>query len=342
MVYRLYYSTDGSLQGYLKFSLSYLDPSELKYTSETTLEEEGLSLIPPPTSISTNSSGYCLYRDFRNPPWAPSSYNFTEVYWQVMLARVLLFVLFENLILGITSFVAVIIPDTPVKVIEEQKWENHFVNELILHEEKKKARLHGVLQGAGRTVAASPTHRKNNWHSNQRFARDACDANNNLPPLAAARNARNDLATTHGARNDVAATRGAHNDMATPRNGRTEMEKKHILPPLPARPNSILHSELQRTHKQLRGAEPLSPISDSSSESWQMGAARRNTLAIEDIVVRRPTIQAHVQVEPVPRHSWRPNVAGGSRASSMRTSSADSAEGLRPPGDDKYSMSPVC
>merc|ERR1712096_214550 len=59
-VYRGFYSTDGSLTGYVNFTLSYMDPQHLDRTSNT-----NLTLAPE----------YCRYPDYKSSPWEEHRYS---------------------------------------------------------------------------------------------------------------------------------------------------------------------------------------------------------------------------------------------------------------------------
>lgn len=82
LIYRIKESKDGSLTGYLNYTLAHFDindlqndskPKETKYTNITT----------------------CRYPDFREPPWSDKPYQRTLMYWYILTARLVFVVLFE-------------------------------------------------------------------------------------------------------------------------------------------------------------------------------------------------------------------------------------------------------
>lgn len=86
MVYKIGYSPDGSLTGYMNFTLSYFDPSDFEYGAPNSNETHALELEHPET---------CRYHDYRYPPGHEKEYARTEVFWHILAARLAFVVVFQ-------------------------------------------------------------------------------------------------------------------------------------------------------------------------------------------------------------------------------------------------------
>ncbi len=73
---------DGSLNGYVDFTLSYKNIDDL-------------DAYKTPASFNRNNLTTCRYRDYREPFDSPDKYQYTVVHYQVLAARLLFFVCFE-------------------------------------------------------------------------------------------------------------------------------------------------------------------------------------------------------------------------------------------------------
>ena len=76
MVYRGFYSEDGSLHGYVNFSLSYMDMAHYDPAS---------NLHPTLKNISDNV--ICRYADYKSPADDVNPYNHNSTFWHIWLAR---------------------------------------------------------------------------------------------------------------------------------------------------------------------------------------------------------------------------------------------------------------
>ena len=76
MVYRGFYSQDGSLHGYVNFSLSYMDMAHYDPKS---------SLHPDIVNMSENIT--CRYADYKSPADDDSPYDHNSTFWHIWLAR---------------------------------------------------------------------------------------------------------------------------------------------------------------------------------------------------------------------------------------------------------------
>jgi len=122
MVYRAHYSEDGSLNGYVNFTLSYY---ELR--SEDPLE----------TSL-------CRYPDYNLPPWDDNKYEPSLVFYHVMFAKLVFVVVFENIVAMTIVTVKLIIPDMSASLKYKIRREAYITKEIIIRTErlKKEKELH--------------------------------------------------------------------------------------------------------------------------------------------------------------------------------------------------------
>lgn len=74
-VYQYVVSPDGSLEGYLDFSLATFNVTDFETNSRPRMigENEGVEL--------------CRYPDFREPHTSPNKYSKTDLYWHIVAAR---------------------------------------------------------------------------------------------------------------------------------------------------------------------------------------------------------------------------------------------------------------
>lgn len=111
-VYRLFYSPNRSLDGYVEFTLSKFNTSD--YAPE---------YLPKTPSLNVTE---CSYRDYRNDPGTELEYERSVVYWHFLAARMIFFTLFVALGLIIISLVNVCIKDTPKNLRKLQKQRNMY------------------------------------------------------------------------------------------------------------------------------------------------------------------------------------------------------------------------
>lgn len=126
MVYTNYYSTDGTLKGYLNNTLSYFNTTDFEK-------------IHRPTYPGSEKVAICRYRDYRNPPWSEEPYEYSEMYWHILAARFIFVVLFENLIVVITGLIAWLIPDVPSELKRMIRKEAYISNEIVIKTELLRA-----------------------------------------------------------------------------------------------------------------------------------------------------------------------------------------------------------
>ncbi|XP_041352260.1 anoctamin-1-like isoform X5 [Gigantopelta aegis] len=126
LVYQLRYSEDGSLKGYINFTLATFNTADFQ-------ADHG-----PADNLKGNVT-QCRYRDFRNPPWEDREYRRSEVFWHILAAQLAFVLVFENVIVVITGLIAWLIPDMPQEVREQIHREMYVTNEIILETELKRA-----------------------------------------------------------------------------------------------------------------------------------------------------------------------------------------------------------
>ncbi|XP_076350332.1 anoctamin-2-like isoform X1 [Tachypleus tridentatus] len=128
--YKVFISPDGSLNGFLNFTLSDFNisdfPGDLNILSETD------------TSVE-----YCKYQDYREPPTASNKYEYKTLYWQLATARLVFVSIFVCLVFIMTTLICWLIPDIPKSVKLQIRHENHIVNDVIIEEELKRAKYLG-------------------------------------------------------------------------------------------------------------------------------------------------------------------------------------------------------
>ncbi|KAG8177061.1 hypothetical protein JTE90_016890, partial [Oedothorax gibbosus] len=133
IVYRLTESPDLTLHGFVNYSLAHFN------TSDFSADVKPMPLILPGSSVATQPE-ICRYRDHRNPPWLPNKYDFNEDYWHMMSIRFAFVLVFENVILMITTLTRWLIPDVPKKLMERIRHENFITSEIMIAQELRRAK----------------------------------------------------------------------------------------------------------------------------------------------------------------------------------------------------------
>ncbi|XP_076342268.1 anoctamin-1-like isoform X1 [Tachypleus tridentatus] len=125
--YKVFISPDGSLNGFLNFTLSDFNigdfPGDLNILSE------------PDTSVE-----YCKYQDHREPPTANNKYEYKSIYWQFATTCLMFVFNFTCLVFIISSWICWLIPDIPKSVNLQIRHENHVINDMIIEHELRKAK----------------------------------------------------------------------------------------------------------------------------------------------------------------------------------------------------------
>ena len=96
MVYTHHYSEDQTLNGYVNFSLSYFDLTDLD-----------------PRSKANVTTGICRYSNYRSGPNDGDPYTPNLEFWHIWVARLLFLVIFVNVVRAVATALSLLIPDVP-------------------------------------------------------------------------------------------------------------------------------------------------------------------------------------------------------------------------------------
>ena len=129
MVYKSRYSSDGSLNGYMNFTLSYFSPSDF----ERSLQHNS-------TAMNLNHPEHCRYHGYRYPPGHPEEYQYTEVFWHILAARLTFVVVFQNLVQLAVMGVRLLIPNMASDMKERVRREAYLTSEIIIRMDLLRAR----------------------------------------------------------------------------------------------------------------------------------------------------------------------------------------------------------
>lgn len=127
MVYRGFYSPDGSLHGYVNFSLSYMDMAHYDPAS---------SLHPDIVNMDENIT--CRYADYKSPADDDNPYDHNSTFWHIWLARLLFVVVFENTLSLFLMFLKFLIPDVSSSLKYRIRREEYITKEIIIRTERLK------------------------------------------------------------------------------------------------------------------------------------------------------------------------------------------------------------
>ncbi|XP_071441866.1 anoctamin-1-like [Hetaerina americana] len=134
LVYAFHVSEDHSLNGYLNFSLSYFNVSDLEPGSAP---KDGTNVT------------MCRYPDFREPPSSENKYDKSAMYWHILAARLAFVVVFENVVVLVMLLVHWIIPDVPKSLRDRIRREAYLTNEIIIRRETERALASGGTYETG-------------------------------------------------------------------------------------------------------------------------------------------------------------------------------------------------
>jgi len=125
LVYMLYYSPDRSLDGYVDFTLAHFDTREFKNGTAPNNQAHNVTV--------------CRYQDYRYPYNHPQEYERTVVFWNVMAARLIFVVIFENAVAILLIIVRWLIPDISAELRDQIRREAYITNEIIIKQETLRA-----------------------------------------------------------------------------------------------------------------------------------------------------------------------------------------------------------
>ncbi|KAK2894489.1 hypothetical protein Q8A67_011718 [Cirrhinus molitorella] len=126
MVYQYLYSETGTMHGYTNHTLAYFNTSNF------------IAGTAPHDTDFDRQLRICRYKDYRDPPWSPESYQLSKQYWSVLAARLAFVIFFQNLAMFLSMLVAWLIPDVPRSLKEQLKREKALLMDLLLTEEADK------------------------------------------------------------------------------------------------------------------------------------------------------------------------------------------------------------
>lgn len=124
LIYRIVESPNKSLDGYLNFTLSTFNISDLEEKSQPHLTEY--------FNLTT-----CRYHDFRQSEFP---YSRTSMYWIILASRLGFVVLFENVVAFVMILVRWCIPDMSGDLRDQIRREMYITNEIIIKQETLRAR----------------------------------------------------------------------------------------------------------------------------------------------------------------------------------------------------------
>ncbi|KAH7938586.1 hypothetical protein HPB51_028897 [Rhipicephalus microplus] len=133
LVYRLVYSSDYSLHGFVNFTLSSFDTSD--FDNDTR---------PDKATLDGVVVRECRYKGYREPPGSEKEYELTATYWYIFAARLIFVVVFEHVVFFVKWLVAALIPDVPRSVQQrirrEQIVEQNLIADLHTRERARSGR----------------------------------------------------------------------------------------------------------------------------------------------------------------------------------------------------------
>ncbi|XP_065139690.1 anoctamin-1 isoform X1 [Paramisgurnus dabryanus] len=147
MVYQYLYSETGTMHGFTNHTLAYFNTSNFKPGT-----------APHETNFDRQLR-ICRYKDYRDPPWSPESYQLSKQYWSVLAARLAFVIFFQNLAMFLSMLVAWLIPDVPHSLKEQLKLENALLLDLLLTEEmdkKSTANIDTAVKGSNEEPPDEP------------------------------------------------------------------------------------------------------------------------------------------------------------------------------------------
>lgn len=158
LVYRSYWSPDGSLAGYVNSSLSLADVADF---------EEGTA----PVRTRWPELQQCRYADWRNGPRGQRAYERNDRYYTVLAFRLLFVLCFENAVALVMMAVGWCLPKVSVRLREQIKREAFLTNEIILkHERRNTGEETGDVRFIANSLFVSVTLRdRQDWSMHYRF-----------------------------------------------------------------------------------------------------------------------------------------------------------------------------
>ncbi|KAL2092956.1 hypothetical protein ACEWY4_010268 [Coilia grayii] len=144
MVYQYIYSETGTMHGYTDYTLSYFNTSNFKPGTA------------PNATQYDKDLRICRYKDYRDPPWSPESYQLSKQYWSVLAARLAFVIFFQNLAMFLSMLVAWLIPNVPHSLKDQIKRERAALMELLLSQEHTKTSGRPPASRGANIITRSP------------------------------------------------------------------------------------------------------------------------------------------------------------------------------------------
>ncbi|XP_028331750.1 anoctamin-1a isoform X1 [Gouania willdenowi] len=127
LVYQYTYSPDGTLHGFTNHTLAFFNVSDFQ---------------PGTDPLEPMHLGYkvdmCRYKDYREPPWSTTPYDFSKEFWAILAARLAFVIVFQNVVMLMSDFVDWLIPDIPKDISLQMHKEKILMVELFMKEEQGK------------------------------------------------------------------------------------------------------------------------------------------------------------------------------------------------------------
>ena len=121
LVYTNVYSPDGTLHGYVNFTLSYFDPADMDGGNPS-----GNTTLPQ----------YCRYPGYNKAPWEEDKYTQNQPFWHIWCIRLLFVVGFQTIVSVCLMIVRYCIPNVSAKLTDQIRREAYITKELIIRTEK--------------------------------------------------------------------------------------------------------------------------------------------------------------------------------------------------------------
>uniref|UniRef100_A0A8C2HG43 Anoctamin n=2 Tax=Cyprinus carpio TaxID=7962 RepID=A0A8C2HG43_CYPCA len=145
LVYQHMYSPDGTLHGFVNHTLSYFNVSHFQPGTEP--------MVPMHLGYKVD---VCRYKDYRDPPWSDTPYEFSREFWAILAARLAFVIVFQNVVMLMSDFVDWLIPDIPKDISIQIHKERNLVVELFMKQERgKKYRNTGSSNTQSSSVTCS-------------------------------------------------------------------------------------------------------------------------------------------------------------------------------------------
>ncbi|KAL1790686.1 anoctamin-2 isoform X1 [Sigmodon hispidus] len=161
LVYQYSYSHNGTLHGFVNHTLSFFNQFLYNQFVPKVSSDDKVDCLPSHSC----QVHVCMFKDYREPPWAPNPYEFSKQYWSVLSARLAFVIIFQNLVMFLSVLVDWMIPDIPTDISDQIKKEKSLLVDFFLKEEHEKVKL-----------ADEPTQRSQGGGDRSRRSRAASSA----------------------------------------------------------------------------------------------------------------------------------------------------------------------